>query len=120
VSDRFFDSTVAYQGFAQGSHIGDIMDLIRMVRLQPDLTIVLDVSDATSSRRLKDRGGVTDRYELMGAQFHRTVNRAFRSIAACDADRCVVVSAEAPIDAVHEAVTAVVRDRFMERASTAA
>jgi hypothetical protein len=41
---------LAYQGFAQGSYIGDIVDLIRMVRLQPDLTIILDVSDATSAR----------------------------------------------------------------------
>src|SRR6185312_16957317 len=63
VCDRFADSTMAYQGYGQGADRGFIAELTRRIGLQPDLTIVLDVSDAVAVSRLVRRGEQGDRYE---------------------------------------------------------
>ena len=58
VCDRFYDSTMAYQGYGLGADRGMIAALIRLVGVHPDLTIVLDVSDAVAvARRAQARGG---------------------------------------------------------------
>ena len=57
VCDRFFDSTLAYQGYGQGADRGFISALIGWVGLEPDLTVLLDVPDAVGASRLRQRGG---------------------------------------------------------------
>lgn len=111
VCDRFYDSTLAYQGYGQGADMGFIQALIGLVGLTPDLTIVLDVPDAVGAGRLRGRGGPTDRYERLDAAFHTRVNAGFRTIAAAAPDRCVVVPAHQTIDAVHAAVIAAIDRR---------
>src|SRR6185312_1655628 len=56
VCDRFADSTMAYQGYGQGADRDTIATLARLIGLQPDLTVVLDVSVATGQARLAARG----------------------------------------------------------------
>ena len=111
VCDRFYDSTLAYQGYGQGADRGFIHALIGLVGLVPDLTVVLDVPDAVGASRLRGRGGAADRYEKLDAAFHARVNAGFRSIAAAGPERCVVVPADGHIAAVHAAVMATVDSR---------
>lgn len=113
VCDRYSDSTMAYQGFAQGADKGMILALVGLIGQQPDLTLVLDVSDRVASARLRARGDTaSDRYEREGAAFHGRVKQGFRAIAAGDPERCVLIDADGNQAEVHAAILRVVSSRF--------
>jgi dTMP kinase len=104
VCDRFYDSTLAYQGYAQDADTGEIRSLIQMIGLVPDLTLVLDVPEGVAVQRLRGRGGVADRYERKGAEFHARVNAGFRKIARAEPDRCVLIDAARDVGTVHKMI----------------
>jgi dTMP kinase len=104
VCDRFYDSTMAYQGYGLGASREMIATLTKLVGVHPDLTIVLDVSEAVTIERQLKRGMAADRYERLDAFFHQRVREAFREIAQAAPNRCVIVNADGPLEAVHEAV----------------
>jgi dTMP kinase len=108
VCDRFYDSTLAYQGYGQGADREFIHAQIALLGFKPDLTLVLTVSPAVARERLTARGGSADRYEREDAAFHARVADGFLAIARADADRCRLIAAEGPVDAVHEAIIAAV------------
>jgi dTMP kinase len=110
VCDRFYDSTMAYQGYGQGVDRGFIAALIGLVGVHPDLTVVLDVSETVAVARQVQRGMDPDRYERLDAFFHRRVNAGFREIAAGAPGRCVVVSADGTEEVVHGAILRAVGD----------
>jgi dTMP kinase len=112
VCDRFFDSTMAYQGYGQGADKALIAALTRLVGLAPDLTVVLDVSETVALSRLRQRGLDADRYERLDASFHARVNAGFREIAWGAPERCVLVPADGDAASVHAAIMAVLRPRF--------
>ena len=111
ISDRFADSTMAYQGYGLGADRALIAALARLLPVRPDLTIVLQTSPSTASSRIADRLQALDRYEAMDTAFHARVANGFATIAAAEPDRCVVVSADASVDDVHRAILAIVADR---------
>jgi dTMP kinase len=111
VCDRFFDSTLAYQGYGQGADRGFIGSLIGLLGIVPDLTIVLDVPEAVATERMRRRGGDTDRYERLDAAFHSRVRQGFREIAAADPKRCVLLDASGAVQAVHTAIMTAVWTR---------
>ena len=108
VCDRFADSTMAYQGYGQGTDRAMITTLTGLIGLVPDLTLVLDVSDAVRQARLRRRGGDADRYERLDAAFHARVAEGFRTIARSEPERCVLLSADGSEAAVHAAIMAAV------------
>jgi dTMP kinase len=112
ICDRFFDSTMAYQGYGQGADRGLIAALTGLVGIVPDLTIVLDVSAAVAVSRLGKRGSESDRYERLDAGFHARVNAGFREIACAAPERCVLVAADGAEASVHAAVMAALRQRL--------
>jgi len=103
---------MAYQGFGQGADRTFIAAQIRLLDIVPDLTVVLDVSDAVAAERLLARGGDADRYERLDSAFHGRVRAGFRAIGAAEPARCVLVDAAADIDAVHTGVMQAVRGRL--------
>jgi dTMP kinase len=102
VSDRFADSTLAYQGYGLGVDLQAIERLRELAigAFRPDLTIVLDVPPATRRARTAGRAGNEDRYERMSEPFHARVRDGFLAIAASDPGRCVVIDADLPADIV--------------------
>jgi dTMP kinase len=111
VCDRFADSTMAYQGYGQGVDCAMIATLTGLIGLVPDVTIVLDVSDAVALERLRTRGGTVDRYERLDAAFHARVNEGFRAIARASQERCALISADGSETEVHAAVMRAVWQR---------
>jgi dTMP kinase len=111
VCDRFADSTMAYQGYAQGGDRAAIAALTQMLGIAPDLTLVLDLDIPAALQRLASRGVPADRYERLGAAFFARVRAAFGGIAAADPARCVMIAA----DAVPEAVAARIWDVVQQR-----
>ena len=100
VCDRFADSTMVYQGWGQGADRRAIASLTAMLRARPHLTLVLDVSVATTLARLARRGAAADRYERLGAAFFATIREGFCAIGRDDFQRCAVIDAEPDEDAV--------------------
>jgi dTMP kinase len=111
ISDRYFDSTMAYQGYGQGADRSWIAALSAAM-LQPTLTIVLDIPDSVGFSRVRRRGQEIDRYERLPPDFHARVNQGFREIARQAPARCVLVSAAGPEEEVHRAVVVAVRAKF--------
>jgi dTMP kinase len=112
VCDRFTDSTMAYQGYGQGTDRDTIASLIALLGMVPDVTLVLDVSDAVAIARQIERGVAADRYERLDALFHARVRQGFRDIAGAAPERCVRIAADGSVTEVHAAIMQVLRARL--------
>ncbi|MCH0541492.1 dTMP kinase [Streptomyces sp. MUM 203J] len=107
ITDRYIDSSVAYQGAGRDLSPTEIARISRWATggLVPHLTVVLDVSPETARERFTE---APDRLESEPAEFHRRVRAGFLALAAADPSRYLVVDAgQEP-----EAVTTVVRHRL--------
>lgn len=114
LSDRFADSTMAYQGYGHGVDRAGIAELYRITvgTLKPDLTLVLDLPVQTGLERATGRAGGEDRYERMDRAFHERLRQGFLEIARSEPDRCVVIDAVPDADTVHRTIVAVVGERL--------
>lgn len=113
ICDRYVDSSIVYQGMARG--LGDSVRIINEFatnRLQPDLTILLDLSHEESMRRKKDQKEL-DRLELEKANFHEMVSDGYRKLAKEHPNRILKVDASLPIDVIHQTII----KKFSELAS---
>jgi len=111
ISDRFVDSSRAYQGGADGIGDAAVLDLHRIGSggLMPDRTILLMVDGTQSLDRRQGRGfGTDDRFEQRDAAFHDSVASAFAAIASQEPERVRVVDGSRSIDAVAADVIATV------------
>lgn len=110
ISDRFSDSTVAYQGYGRGLPV----DFVRAANdfacegLRPDLTFLLDLDPETAERRMRGREAATntsaDRIERAGSGFHARLRKGFLELAAAEAPRFSVVDASKSPDEVASVV----------------
>ncbi len=114
ISDRFADSTMAYQGYGHGLGREPIEQLYRLVvgEFSPDLTIILDLPPERGLERAMARGPNENRYERMTIDFHNRLRDGFLDIARREPDRCAVVAADAAIDKVAEDIWRAVRKRL--------
>ncbi len=101
ISDRFTDSTRAYQGGGRGFPRDSIERLAQLVHgdLQPDLTILLDAPVATAMQRA-GRRGEPDRFEVEQAEFFNRVRQAYLDLAAAEPRRFAVVDCSQALAAV--------------------
>jgi len=107
LSDRYLDSSLAYQGGARGLGRGPVEAVNRFATggLLPDLVVLLDLDPADGlARRARD----PDRIEAQDIDFHRRVREAFRDLAAADPGRFAVIDATAPVPEVATRVQAAV------------
>ena len=114
ISDRFADSTMAYQGYGHGLGRKMIEKLHRYTigDLKPNLTLILDLPVETGLSRAGTRGGDETRYERMDGGFHQRLRDGFLDIAARESDRCIVIDAAQEIDSVQQAIRQAVADRL--------
>ncbi|MDR1825794.1 MAG: dTMP kinase [Bifidobacteriaceae bacterium] len=117
VSDRYLDSSIAYQVEGRGLTEAQVrgMNAYATGGLLPHLTVLLDIDPDEGSRRRAAGGGPPDRLERAGAAFHRRVNARYRSLMAANPDRYAVVDAAQPPEAVHAQVLASVMAVLAER-----
>jgi len=103
LSDRFMDSTRAYQGHGGGCDMGLIDALERVVvgATRPKLTLIFDLDPELGLTRAKHRGEAEeDRFERKGLDFHRRLRKGFLDIARREPDRCRILDAAKPVDEV--------------------
>lgn len=124
--DRYTDSSEAYQGAGRQLGTESVLSVHRVLcqDLWPDLTILLD-SDVSASvaraRRRNERNAEQvdeNRFERENRAFFERVHHAYREIARREAQRVVTVDARRPVEAVHQDITALVRERFLTRAES--
>jgi dTMP kinase len=91
ITDRYLDSSLAYQGVARGLGVEAVarLSMWGTDSLLPDLTVVLDVDPEVGLGRLTER----DRLERESLEWHRTVRRAFLDLAGREPDRYLVLDA---------------------------
>ena len=117
VSDRFLDSTTAYQGYGRG------VELIFLSRLNafacsgcmPALTFVLDLPVTEGLRRARqrqDRTDATDRFEAESVAFHERVRTGFLEVVRAEPQRVHLLDTVRPVEMIHQEILAVVRSRL--------
>jgi len=111
VCDRYVASSVVYQGSGRGLDLSHLEELLgwATARLEPDLVLLLEVSDSVMHDRL---GAERDRLEALPQDFHARVREGFRSLAARDPRRWVRIDASGPVDEVAALVRAAVAARW--------
>ena len=120
ISDRFADSTVAYQCYGYGQRIKrEIIDEVYKIAVgdfKPDLTIILDIDPQIGlSRSFAKADTMTEkelRFEGRELEFHENLRRGFLDIAAKEPERCVVLNADKSIEDLHKDIVNVVSERL--------
>jgi dTMP kinase len=106
--DRFCDSTRAYQGVRGGAPPAQLaaLEKVTLNGLTPGLTFILDLPPAIGLERARQRrgGGGADRFEAEDLDFHAQLRARFLDIARAEPERCQVIDAARPAEAVAEAI----------------
>jgi dTMP kinase len=99
--DRYFDATIAYQGFGRGLDIEMLLELSLLAtsRITPDLTLLIDIPPEVSLARVRARGGA-DRMDLQDPAFHGRVRLGYQELVKRFAHRFVVLDGTQPPAAV--------------------
>lgn len=122
ICDRFADSTRAYQGGAGGvaPELIAALETHVLAEVRPDLTLVfdlpVDVGLARAEAFAKADGHKETRFESKGLAFHERLRAAFKTIAAVEPERCVLIDAAGSIESVEAQVWSAVEARFPARA----
>lgn len=116
ITDRFSDSTVAYQGYARGIDLQliDSLDMIATKHLRPDITILFDIDVRTGLARNK-KLGKNDRLELEDISFHEKVRKGFLEIAAREPGRIKVIDCSESLGIVRQKVVKIIADFLKEQ-----
>lgn len=102
ITDRYVDSTLAYQGAGRTLDVAEVESVARWATgdLRPHLTVVLDLAPEAGLGRFDER----DRIEGQSLEFHQRVRQGFLDLAAADPDHYVVLDARAAIDEIALAI----------------
>ncbi len=105
ICDRFFDATMAYQGYGSGLNKNNIKSMTNFAtkNLKPDLTIILDISIKKGLYRAGFKNG-KDRMEKRPVSYHKRVRKGYRDIAKREPGRVRLISTMKDVDDTHTAV----------------
>lgn len=107
ICDRFIDSSLAYQGYARGLGMEEVLRINRFAIEDrfPDLTLYLDVDPEAGLERIRAHGSrEINRLDLESLSFHRKVREGYLKVIEMFPDRIVRIDANEELDAVFEAV----------------
>jgi dTMP kinase len=111
ITDRFTDSTFAYQGYGRGIDLNllESIDKIATNGLRPDMTILLDLDVETGLKRNR-RINKTDRLELEDVEFHKRVRKGYHELAAKEPERIKVLDASGGIEELNIVIANMISD----------
>jgi dTMP kinase len=113
VCDRFYDSSLAYQGYGHQLDLQALRQITRFATggLAPDFSVLLDLPVEVGLRR-RERGGEWNRLDAYDLQFHRRVREGYLALAAAAAQRWYVIDASPPEGAVQRKIREAVDERL--------
>ena len=107
ICDRFYDSTLAYQGYGHGLDL-DILKTITSFAtggLKPDLTFYIEIDPETGlERRMQDKDAEWNRLDAYALDFHQRVYEGYATLQAAEPERWVVIDGMLPVDQVCERI----------------
>ncbi len=109
--DRFFDSTLAYQGYGMGVGL-DVLKAIHkdaLDNIEPDVTFILDM-DVKKAMDRASRRGEADAIEAMDISFHEKLRMGYQAIAKENPKRVYMINADDTAEAVHDKVVIALND----------
>lgn len=114
ISDRYADSTMAYQGYGRRLNLDDLAYITTFATggLRPNVTILLDLDVEAGIRRRTSGGDEMNRMDLQKASFHRRVREGYLQMVADEPHRWIVIDADRPVAEVQAAIRAEMRRRL--------
>ncbi|MGH2593044.1 MAG: dTMP kinase [Anaerolineae bacterium] len=114
LSDRYVDSSLAYQGYGRGLDLDRLRAILDFATggLRPDLTLLLDIEVEEGLRRRKGSGGEWNRLDQETIGFHRRAREGYLSLAQAEPDRWVIVDAARSVEDVQADIRAEVVKRL--------
>ena len=108
ITDRYLDSSVAYQGVGRALRAEDVrsISMFAVEGLLPDLTILLDLEASAAAARRNKTGEAPDRLEREKIEFFEAVRQAYLDMAASEPNRWLVVDARQSVEAMQEQIRA--------------
>src|ERR1700677_979877 len=102
ISDRFTDSSLAYQGAGRGLGAKTVLDLDRIAchGLTPDITFCIDIDSETGLARAQARGGAETRLEEQAIEFHHKVREAYHALAGNEPQRFRLIDGNGTPEAI--------------------
>jgi dTMP kinase len=118
LSDRFVDSTTAYQGYGRGVELPLLaqFNAFACSGCMPALTFVLDLPVSEGLKRVRQRRDGTegtDRFEAESVAFHERVRAGYLAVARSDPQRVCLLDAMRPVEVIHQEILAVVQERLL-------
>ena len=113
ISDRYYDSTIAYQGYGHQQDLEQVRALVKYATggLVPDLTVLLDV-DVEEGLRRKKKDNEWNRLDAYTVEFHQRVHAGYLEMVKAEPDRWVVVDAGRTWDEVQEELRRVIVEKL--------
>jgi dTMP kinase len=110
ISDRYYDSTIAYQGYGHQQDLQQVRALVKYATggLTPDLTVLLDVDIETGLKRKTQNGSEWNRLDAYTLEFHQRVRKGYLEMVQAEPKRWVLVDAGAEWRDVQEELRKVI------------
>jgi dTMP kinase len=106
ISDRYYDSTLAYQGYGRGLDLEALLAITAFATggLKPDLTLYLDIAPEKGLERRQTGGGEWNRLDAEALEFHQRVREGYLKLIEQEPERWVVVDADGSVEEVQEEI----------------
>ena len=113
ISDRYYDSTIAYQGYGHQQDLEQVRGLVKYATggLVPDLTVLLDL-DVEIGLKRKKKGDEWNRMDAYTLEFHQRVRAGYLEMVGQEPDRWAVVNAEQKWDDVQAELRKVIEEKI--------
>ncbi len=114
ISDRYADSTLAYQGYGRGLDVDVLCTITTFATggLQPDLTLYLDIAPEEGLQRRRSSGGEWNRLDAQALEFHQRVQAGYLELIKQDPDRWESVDAARPVEEVQAEIRTLVKAKL--------
>lgn len=112
--DRFYDSTIAYQGYGRGLNLDALHQVTHFATggLKPDLTLLLDIEVEQGLTRRESGGVEMNRLDLETTAFHRRVRQGYHQLVKTEPERWVVVDGSRPLAVIQAELREIVKKRL--------
>lgn len=115
ISDRFYDSSLCYQGYYKKLSFDTLEEIRRMTigDFKPDITFLIDISIDQIERRSAIKRAENNIYDKKGTKFHQTIRDGYLEIAKNNPQRIIVINGNKEVHEVHSEIIQIIQERIL-------